>query len=387
MKKIRYSLVLTAMILCLLLFSFAGCEKYRDFAWSGVEKGSVDLTLELGEDGKFDILQLTDIQFVDYVDDRSVAVMSAAISYADPDLIVITGDQISPEYLVGQKKKTKKILNQITAFFDSKQIPWTVCFGNHDGAMGVISKKEMVEIYQKSAFFIGGLTESDYCESYINEKEDTYCNYFIPVYEQGRGAVAHGVFIMDCATSLMSPYDGFTSGQIDFYNSMSKKYPGVNISMYTHEPTQEFQTMYDNRNDKQKVGIFKGEIEKPERGKTYYPTKDSAANERFSQSLKNNNNVRGIYVGHDHLSNFAGVYNIGEDNSIILAYGRMSTYGFGEWRYFMFNSSDRKQYKNYPRGGRTVTVSVDGGYTTRDILDSKDGKYTMTSRNEITISV
>ncbi len=382
MKRKISLILLTVLLISLFAFSVTGCQSYREFPGSGKEKGSVDLTLKFDEQGKFKILQMTDIQFIDYIDDESIAVMDATIEYAKPDLIVVTGDQISPEYLGGQSGKAKKICGQISGYFDSKEIPWTLCFGNHDGAMSVLSKADMLKEYQKSAYFVGGLEENKYCESYINEKEDTYCNYFLPIYSNDGNSVEYGVFVMDCATSLGSPYKGFTQGQIDFYNAMSKKY-GVKMSMYTHEPTEEFQTMYDNRENSEIVSVFKGEIESPEVGKTYYPTKNPESNEAFRNSMIANKNIDGIFVGHDHLSNFAGIYNMAEDYSVVLGYGRMSSYGFGEWKYFMFSSSKRKLYKNYPRGGRVVEVSANGDYSTFDVLDSKDGNYTMTSINEV----
>ena len=122
MKKIAIRLIVFLFIISTLTFAFAGCAKYDEFEWSGVERGSVDLRLEVGEDGKFDILQMADIQFIGAIGEDSIAVMDATIASANPDLIVLTGDQISPEYLIGQKWKAKKILNQITSYFDSKQI-------------------------------------------------------------------------------------------------------------------------------------------------------------------------------------------------------------------------------------------------------------------------
>ncbi len=383
MKKSKLlCILLMVALMSTLVFCFAGCDNYIDFKGSGKEKGSVDLTLRLDENNNFKILQLTDIQFTDYMGKNSIAVLDSVIDYADADLIVLTGDQISPEYLGGRKAKSRKIVQQITMYMDSKEVPWTLCFGNHDGAMGVLTKREMLKEYQKSAYFIGGLEESQYFESYSNFKEDTYCNYFIPIYAHEGEEVEYGVFVMDCATSLASPYAGFTLGQIAFYNEMSKKYP-VRMSMYTHEPTQEFQTMYDNRENVELVREFKGEIESPEDGKVYYPTKNPETNEMLRQSLIANNNVDGIYVGHDHLSNFAGIYKMADGCEIILGFGRMSSYGYHEWKYFMLSSSKRKLYKNYPRGGRIVEVPKDGNYVTYDVLDSKDGKRTMTTRNEI----
>lgn len=170
MKKKISLIILTVLLISLFVFSVTGCQSYREFPGSGKEKGSVDLTLRFDEQGNFKILQMTDIQFINYIDDESIAVMDATIEYANPDLIVVTGDQISPEYLGGQSGKARKICKQITGYFDSKEIPWTLCFGNHDGAMGVLSKKEMVEEYQKSAYFVGGLEENDYCDIYISTK-------------------------------------------------------------------------------------------------------------------------------------------------------------------------------------------------------------------------
>ena len=375
MKKIICGLVLCVLLISLMAITLTGCSKYDEFEWSGEERGSVDLRLSVGEDGKFDVLQMADIQFINAIGENSRKVMDATIASANPDLIVLTGDQISPEYLVGMKWKAKKILNQITSYFDSKKIPWTAEFGNHDGTCGVITKKEMLEIYQKSAYFIGGLEENEQWDCYINEEEDTYCNYMIPVYDGEK--VVHGIMLLDCASSLMSPYIGYTKGQIDFYNEMSKKYAGVELSIYTHEPTEEFQTMYDNREDESIVPQFLGEIESPEDGKTYYPTKNPETNEYLRDSLKTNKNVKGIYVGHDHLSNFAGIYKMSDDYSVILAYGRMSSYGYSEWKYFMFSGKKRKLYKNYPRGGRVVSISNSGEYSTFELLDSKDGNFTI----------
>ena len=381
MKKYFTRSIIFILIIAMMAITLSGCSKYDEFEWSGVEKGSVDLKLSVGEDGKFDILQMADIQFISAIGENSLQVMDATIASADPDLIVLTGDQISPEYLVGQKWKAKKILNQITSYFDGKKIPWTAEFGNHDGSCGVISKREMLEIYQKSAYFIGGLEENDQWDMYINEEEDTYCNYFIPVYDGDK--VIHGVMLLDCASCLVGPYDGYTKGQIDFYNQMSEKYKDVEFSVYTHEPTEEFQTMYDNRENKGIVPEFLGEIESPDDGKCYYPTKDSDANEELRESLKANKNVKGIYVGHDHLSNFAGVYNMSDDYSVLLAYGRMSSYGYSEWKYFMTSAKKRKIYKNYARGGRVVSFTSSGEYCTFELLDSKDGNCTIKEINRL----
>ena len=381
MKKFLSKLTVLILVIAMTAIALTGCSKYNEFEWSGDEKGSVDLKLSVGEDGRFDILQMADIQFVSAIGENSLQVMDATIASANPDLIVLTGDQISPEYLVGQKWKAKKILNQITSYFDSKKIPWTAEFGNHDGTCGVIKKREMLEIYQKSAYFIGGLEQNDNWETYINEEDDTYCNYFIPVYDGEK--VAHGVMLLDCASCLTGPYKGYTKGQIDFYNQMSEKYKDVPFSIYTHEPTEEFQTMYDARENKDLVSQFLGEIESPEDGISYYPTASPETNEYLRESLKSNKNVKGIYVGHDHLSNFSGILKMSDDYSVVLAYGRMSSYGYSEWKYFMTSATKRKIYKNYARGGRVVSFTSGAEYCTFELYDSQDGNCTIKEKNRL----
>lgn len=91
-----------------LVFCFAGCDNYIDFKSSGKEKGSVDLTLRLDENNNFKILQLTDIQFTDYMGKNSIAVLDSVIDYADADLIVLTGDQISPNILAVAKLRAER---------------------------------------------------------------------------------------------------------------------------------------------------------------------------------------------------------------------------------------------------------------------------------------
>ena len=61
MKRKIYLVLLTVLLISLFAFSITGCQSYREFAGSGKEKGSVDLTLRFDEQGNFKILQLTDI--------------------------------------------------------------------------------------------------------------------------------------------------------------------------------------------------------------------------------------------------------------------------------------------------------------------------------------
>lgn len=144
------------MICCLTLILSFGCGK--DLPESGdtqkpsgpdpVKEGVVDFVLELEEDKEeIRILQLTDIQIIDGLQDRAKRLsdsqhayyapdrmediafkyMRQSVKRADPDLIVLTGDNIYGEF-----DNNGTSLQALVAEMESYNIPWTAVFGNHD---------------------------------------------------------------------------------------------------------------------------------------------------------------------------------------------------------------------------------------------------------------
>lgn len=339
--------------------------------------------LRTDKDGKFRILQLTDIQFTKDLDKQSIEVMDKTIAKANPDLIVLTGDQISGEYLIWRKRKVSRILSQISEYFDSKKIPWTMCFGNHDGLWKRNSKSFMLEFYKKSAYFVGDMQSSEKCLVCCDDKESV-SNYFIPVLGSDDKPV-YGILVFDCETVLTSPYRCLDDNQIEFYRHISQKYLGLPIALFMHLPTNLMQDAYDKKDDKNIVREFLGEIEKPEVGKVYYATKGEEKNTIFLDNMSEFKNIKGIFVGHDHLSNFAVNYNMAENYNLLMAYGRLSTYAFTAFMYFPFSCKDRKVYKNYPKGGRVIDLYADGNMVTIDLLEDLQNNKDIVMRNRISL--
>ncbi len=156
-----------------------------------------DSTLSFRKDGTFRVLQLADIQDGPVVDPDAVALIDAAVREADPDLVVLTGDQIrgydpgymetftsrrgdaigahvsravrleamidgystrcseSPMATGGSESALRstrlKIRESIRQFLDpivSRGIPFAVTYGNHDFQCGVMPD-EQDEIYRQ----------------------------------------------------------------------------------------------------------------------------------------------------------------------------------------------------------------------------------------------
>lgn len=342
----------------------------------------MEKALRTDKNGKFRILQLTDIQFIKDMDRKSIEVMDKTIAEAKPDLIVLTGDQISGEYMWHIKCKVKRLLGQITSYFDSKEIPWTMCFGNHDGIWKKKSKLFMLDIYKTGKYFIGDSVSKDGVEVYCDNEKDSVANYFIPVLNKENKPV-YGVLIMDTESCLTEPYKTFNDSQIDFYSRISDSYPELPVAMFTHLPIRKMQEAYDERENRQKVRVFGGEIEKPEVGRVYYAIKNEEQNDKFEQKMQKYKNIKGVFVGHDHTSNFAVNYNMTEDYNLVMAYGRLSTYGFTSWQYYPFSFRDRKFYKNYQKGGRVIDLYEDGNLSTFDLFEDKERGLKMTKRNVV----
>lgn len=338
--------------------------------------------LRFDKNGKFRILQLTDIQFIKNMDKKSKEVMDKTIAEADPDLIVLTGDQISGEYMWHMKGKVKRLLRQIADYFESKSIPWTMCFGNHDGIWKKKSKLFMLDIYKSSKYFIGDSVSTESLEVYCDNEKDSVANYFMTVCDE-TNKPEYGILVMDTESCLSEPYKNFSDKQLEFYDNISRKYSGLPLVMFTHLPLRKMQEAYDLRNDSRKAIAFKGEIERPEIGRVYYANKPLEQNDKLERSMLEHKNIKGVFVGHDHLSNFAVNYNMADDYNLIMAYGRLSTYAFGCWQYCPFSVKTMKFYKNYPKGGRVIDLYKDGNLMTFDMSESKEDGQNIVCRNEM----
>ena len=102
----------------------------------------------------FKILQIADTQEGSRVSPDTLALINTAIEKEKPDLIVYSGDQIwGKSSFNGNPKKVEEILRKLCEPAFSRNIPFAVCFGNHDRQVG-LSNEEQFEIYKKFPFSI-----------------------------------------------------------------------------------------------------------------------------------------------------------------------------------------------------------------------------------------
>ena len=109
-------------------------------------KNETDKTIRFDKNGKLKILHIADTHLnYDKHFDASVWVIAEACDVEKPDLVVLTGDNTHPN---DDPEKTKKLINALMNIFESRKIPVTVTFGNHDSEGGPMTREDIMEYYQ-----------------------------------------------------------------------------------------------------------------------------------------------------------------------------------------------------------------------------------------------
>ncbi len=166
--------------------------------------------LSFNENGKFRILNFSDSQDGANLSWFTKTFMRRAIKEFNPDLIVLTGDNISGPS-TRSYEKSEKAIRQYMDIFAKAGVPVAAVFGNHDDEEAQMSKEEQMKIY----------------ESYPNnisfdegEDIDGVGTYNIPIYSsKDESKVAFNLWMIDSGTydPVYGGYDHVHQNQLDWY--------------------------------------------------------------------------------------------------------------------------------------------------------------------------
>lgn len=258
----------------------------------------------------FKILQIADTQEGVKVSPDTLNLINAALDKESPDLVVYSGDQIwGKSVFKGDKTKVKATLDTLTKPVRDRNIPFTICFGNHDRQVG-LSNEEQFEIYQDFDGFIGENTRDiDGCANHVIEICDGDDPKFL-------------LYLIDSHSNLEIGYDNVHENQIEWYrktrDSYEQKYgkliPSIVIQ---HIPVCEvFELLTEvKRNTKGAVRGFRTHA-----NKFYVLNRDKVNSTGFMKespadpqensgefaAFKEKGEVLGVYFGHDHNNSFNG---------------------------------------------------------------------------------
>ena len=192
---------------------------------SAADSTSAD-KLQFNDDGSFRIMQIADIQDGPFLPGIVTDFFKSVIPEEKPDLIVLTGDNISAGgSSVGTHAAdlllVEAAIDRFMSIFEELGVPVAVVFGNHD-AEKLVSKEEQIAIYQKY----------DNCVA-IDEGDALYgCGtYNLPIYSSAdANKVAYNLWMFDSNMydDVNGGYDYVHQDQIDWYVNKSNELKAQN---------------------------------------------------------------------------------------------------------------------------------------------------------------
>ncbi len=285
-----------------------------------------DTKLQFNEDGEFRIMQIADIQDGTILTPATKKFLKEVVIEAEPDLIVLTGDNISAgaaTMLVPaiDKLLVKTAINNYMAVFEEIGVPVAIVFGNHD-AEEYITKEEQMEMYM----------EYDCCVA-IDEGEALYgCGtYNVPIYSaDDADKVAYNLWMIDSNMydDVNGGYDYVHQDQLDWYVKTSNELKAQNggkavpSMMFQHIIVNEIYDVIIEIPENKKDQFEYVENEEDDGTKKYFaikpevlrtgelnemPCPGTVDGEQF-ETVVAQGDVVAMFFGHDHKNSFEVEY-------------------------------------------------------------------------------
>ena len=258
--------------------------------------------LRFNSEGRFKIAQFTDLHIA-YQDQRSEVAFECiqnVIETEHPDLILLTGDII---YSQPAEANFRNVLNFVAKF----KIPFALTFGNHDWEQGM-SNAQLLQIAQTIPYCLvadaDGVTGDG--------------NYLLKILASSSSKVASVLYCIDSNSYSklkergVEGYDYIHRDQINWYAEESDKIIRTNGGQplpslaFFHIPLPEY-AMAASHPDAQLYGTRREKV------------CSAALNSGMFAAFKEQGDVMGVFVGHDHDNDFAVAW-----HGVLLAYGRFS---------------------------------------------------------------
>lgn len=294
--------VLAVILAVVLAF---GALSFAAFAKTSAE---ADTHLQFDENGEFKIMQIADMQDGFPMKSITKNLMRKAIETENPDLIVLTGDNINSS--AGESALIyAPSINEFMSIFEEYGIPVAAVFGNHD-AEGDISRAQQMEVYEKYDCFVGcaGEDMGDY----------TCGTYYVPLYSSADADdMIFNLWMIDSGDynkeNDLGGYAAVTKTQIDWYVKTEAELAIANGGevvpsiLFQHIVVPEiFDALVpaDAETGTCTNGSVYYKLPEGAKGKLpEYPCPPNYNNGEFD-ALYENGNVLGIFFGHDHLNTY-----------------------------------------------------------------------------------
>lgn len=276
-------------------------------------------TLQFNAQGKFKIVQFTDVHYIadDPRSDIALERINEVLDTEKPDLVIFTGDVI-------YGKPAEKGLRTVLQTVADRKLPFAVTFGNHDDEQG-LSRQELFDIIKGIPYNLTSTVEG----------LSGVTNFILPVRSSDGTRDAEILYVLDSHSYSqikgIGGYDYIKFDQIQWYRQNSERLTAANGGnpipslAFFHIALPEYhQAVADE--SAPIFGIRKERACSP------------ALNSGLFVAMKEMGDVQGIFVGHDHDNDYAVMW-----QGILLAYGRYT--------------GGNTVYNNLPNGARIIELT------------------------------
>ena len=313
--------------------------------------------LAFSADKTFSVLHVTDVQDYGKLHARSAAVLRAALAATQPQLVILTGDNVD-----GGGNTTNafpKAMEPLVALFEEFHALFCVTFGNHDserGGKGFLSRQEQYDWLKER----GGALFMDHDVPELTGVGSG----LIELAESGEKNPSVRIFVMDSGSYAPGGYDGCHADQIAWYERVAAD--GLPHLWFQH-------IIVPDAND---TGLFRPAVERdiggvamPIRGtkvravpaegvrgalkehtcpppwNVYRDENHTHEGRTLYAAWRKNGHMVGAFFGHDHMNTFDGV----DENGIRMGSTKALTL---------------KSYNDDDPGVRLFVIHPDGSYET-----------------------
>ena len=278
--------------------------------------------LRFNENGKFRIMQVSDIQDTQFTSKNTIEFLAAALDEAKPDLVVFTGDQVKGYgvflTLGNRDKNTERTIRNFMKPLADRGTPFTFVFGNHDAQAFGASKEKQLEIYRSYPS----------CLAEAGEKELAgLCNHNLEIKDSKGEKTVFNLYMFDSLSATPSgKCDHVTQGQIEWYQRTRDRLRDENGSyvksiVFQHIPVPEIwylvkQVPKMHKPHAEGYGELEGKYYDIDNnylnsGKCDFLLETPGTPDENSgefDALREKGDVIGAFFGHDHNNSFVGEF-------------------------------------------------------------------------------
>ena len=333
-------------------------------------------TLKFNENGKFTILNISDIQDGYPLNALTKDYIEKSLDKVNPDLVVLTGDNISG-YDIPEEDEAEKAIREFMDIFQERNIKVAAVFGNHDNEKTKSTKEHQLSVYESYDCFVG---EKGFC---IKDRIGTYN---LPIMKSDGSGYGFNLWLTDSGTyNTENDYGGYAcvyKEQIEWYKNTAaqlkeenggKTVPSINfqhiIVPEIWDALKQTKLLWFGRvirsknalNDTTKFYTLpddaKGQLHE-------YPCPPYYNNGQYDAMLETGD-VLATVSGHDHENTFEINYKgIKIINTPTIGFNAYNDVNVGS-RVFVLDEKDPENFETYCLSYSDVFTDIDGLYKAR----------------------